>query len=352
MKKALVIFLLMCGAHVSSAQGLDSLRLHALQDFASHLPEGAEIAVAYIHGETVAFYGYKIEGAPKAVNNEQTGFEIGSLTKVFTATVFAGMVEDEFVKPNDRADRLLHIKMNGKVSMTLEQLVNHTSGLPRIPSNLMFTQEFQMNNPYRNYTPLDVLNYLQRDVVLIQKPGKQFAYSNVGMGLLGMVLERVSGNTFEQLVNRYVTGPLKMNQTMVNRQQFDGQLAVGHSRMGGETNYWDFGSLHGAGALVSTVRDLSYFVQAQFSETETAIAKTHEASFKQSDELSVGWGWMLVSNRNKTYYFHNGGTGGFSSSMLIDPVSESGVVILCSVSPDYFQKENTDHLARTLMQIP
>src|SRR5690606_13752503 len=96
------LWIILLASTPAFTQGEDSMIHHTLKNFVAKLPQGAEISVARVKGETVQFYGYRMEEEPVPTENRTTGFEIGSLTKVFTATVFAGMVEDGIVKSGDK----------------------------------------------------------------------------------------------------------------------------------------------------------------------------------------------------------------------------------------------------------
>ncbi|MFD2433478.1 serine hydrolase [Mesonia maritima] len=142
-------------------------------------------------------------------------YEIGSVTKTFTATILAIMVENGEMNYDDPISNYLPdsipklIKPNGK-EITLEDLATHTSGLPRLPENLEKTIKNPLN-PYANYSLENLYDYLQT----VKVGTSNYEYSNLGMGLLGEILATHSKMTYKELVKKYITEELGMNNTEI-----------------------------------------------------------------------------------------------------------------------------------------
>jgi CubicO group peptidase (beta-lactamase class C family) len=168
-------------------------------------------------GETWTFARGRIGAVRPGSPGPDTTFEIGSVTKVFTATVLADMVEEGLVSLGDPVRRYLpagvELPVRGR-PITLADLATQTSGLPRLPPGLLRRSLRQRSNPYAGFTELD----LQRAVTrtrLKSSPGTKLGYSNFGFGLLGYVLARRTRQPFEQLVRDRVCCPLGLDDTRI-----------------------------------------------------------------------------------------------------------------------------------------
>lgn len=282
-------------------------------------------------------YGETVKGNRK-VPNEKTLYEIGSITKTFTGILLAYFVEQKKVKLDDPINKYLPdsipaITYNGK-PVTLASLSNHSSGLPRLPSN--FWQGATNLNPYKHYDNPRLFSFLKNHK-LVREPGSQYEYSNLAVGLLGVILERVSGKPYEQLVKEIIWQPLKMNATRITllkndsaifAQAYGGQLTV-HS--------WEFQSLAAAGAIRSSTSDMLLYAAAQMntgnSTLQKAIALSHQMTFEKNNQR-VALGWHLIINQEKKYVFHNGQTGGYYTILVVNPASKRAVVMLTNALVD------------------
>jgi len=265
--------------------------------------------------------------------NENTLFEIGSFTKVFTALLLADMVEQGEVAFHDQIEKYLPEtvgvpKHNGK-SITLVHLATHTSGLPRIPDNMNFTDP---NNPYVDYSVKQMYEFLSNHT-LRQDIGQKFEYSNFGMGLLGHILELRSGMTYEQLIKQRIANELDMDDTVITlTTEMRKRLAKGHSG-NIEVSNWDFLALKGAGALRSTAHDMLTFLAANMglkkSSLHMAMKTTHEPRYEAGSEIMhIGLGWHILSIDDSQLIWHNGGTGGYWFFGGFDKAEQKGVVVL------------------------
>lgn len=273
-----------------------------------------------------------------------TIFEIGSVTKVFTATVLADMVEEGLVAFNDPVQRYLPERVRLPVRgrpITLGDLATQTSGLPRLPKGLVRLSPRQRRNPYAGFTDA----HLERAIVgtrLRDNPGEKVRYSNFGFGLLGDVLALRAGQSYEQLVRERICAPLRVVDTNISiPAQALPRFADGHNRRGQKVPHWDLPALAGAGAFRSTVADLLRFLELQLRPPATRLGRaalaTHEPRARPG-RLSQGLGWAGLPLRGHTHQvlWHTGGTGGFRSFLGFVKETETGVVVLsdCARSVD------------------
>lgn len=312
-------------------------------------PENTEFSLALIENDEPVFWGLKRSGdSVIQVNNSTSIFEIGSITKVFTATLLTNFVLTEKLSLNDPLQKFFDFPLAANDTITLKQLAKHTSGLPRLPNNLNLF--LNPNNPYQSYDAQKLKEYLSEQVTLAQKPGETYAYSNLGAGLLGFVLAEFAGTSYEELLQTLIFKKYGMLNSTSRRSKVTQPLIKGLSATGSETPNWDFDALAGGGAILSSVEDLAKFAAAQFDAANKELLLPQEATFTVNDNMKIGLGWHILRlGDNKTAIWHNGGTGGYSSSMALDTANKCGVVILSNVSAFNPAKDKVDKLCFDLL---
>lgn len=269
-----------------------------------------------------------------------TIFEIGSMTKVFTALLLADMVRRGEVSLDDPAARYLPegatMPTRGERQITLRDLANHRSGLPRLPDNLA---PADMTNPYADYDEARLLAFLgghrlTRDI------GAQFEYSNLGAGLLGYLLARRAGTDFESLVAERITRPLGMDDSrVVLTADQRARLAAGHDAALRPTGPWDFPTLAGAGALRSSVNDMLDFLALATGLASSALTPAANALLAEdwqgaTANVRSALGWAVLLRGDRRIVLHDGGTGGHRAMMAYDPQARQGVVVLTNAAAE------------------
>jgi D-alanyl-D-alanine-carboxypeptidase/D-alanyl-D-alanine-endopeptidase len=273
-----------------------------------------------------------------------TIFEIGSITKVFTATVLADMVQEGLVALEDPAQRYLpegiELPVRGR-PITLLDLATQTSGLPRLPKGLLWRSLRQRANPYAGFTT-EQLEQAVREGRPRRAPGEKLRYSNFAFGLLGYLLALRAETSYERLVRERICEPLGLADTGISiPPEALPRFADGHNRRGRPVPHWELPALAGAGALRSTVADLLRFLALQLQEPTTRLGRagrtTHEPRAHRG-RIAHCLGWVGLPLRGHTHQvlWHNGGTGGFRSFVGFVKESETDVVVLsnCARSVD------------------
>jgi CubicO group peptidase (beta-lactamase class C family) len=293
----------------------------------------ASIDVGYVEGDQVEYFSYGNTAIENGTTvNENTVFEIGSISKTFTAILLALKVNSGEMSLDDPVSKYLPQTVtmptrNGE-EITLQQLATHTSGLPRMPNDF---EPKNPKNPYVDYTYENLYNFIS-NYKLTRDIGTVSEYSNLGMGLLGHVLELQSGKSYEELVIEYIANPLQMYDTrLVFTEAMKKRLAKGHAGLS-ETENWDIITLGGAGGIRSTVSDMVKYIQANLnSETidtklHKAMALTHKTAFKNEEQRSEsGLAWDVEGGK---FLLHNGSTGGYSAMIALDKSENRGVIVL------------------------
>ncbi len=293
----------------------------------------AGAVVVVIDGTTVTFHARGHAGPGARPLDESSVFEIGSVTKTFTALVLASMVTDGSVSLDDPVSKYVRA---GSIAdqVTLLDLATHTAGLRRLPGNRRFLLRALLSDPdpYRDLTERDL-----EDALRHARPrgtvGTTFRYSNFGFALLGLALARAADRDWADLVADRVCAPLGLSDTGVTRTtEQRNRSARGHDRFGAPVSDWNFASIAPAGALHSTARDLSIYVRAHMEPDATPIAAALVAVQQprrrrdERDEIALGWLQRRTPTGSVTW--HNGGTGGFGSFVGFDRGGGPGVVVL------------------------
>ena len=263
----------------------------------------------------------------------RTLFEIGSITKTFTAALLADMAARGEVALDEPVQQLLPDfkipRRNGK-QITLAHLASHTSGLPRLPHDFALSRKDALN-PYVYYG-LDQLRTSLAGQPLERDPGDRYSYSNLGVGLLGQALAHRAGIPYEQLLRERILLPLGLEDTAIDlTADQQSRLAPGHAGAGDPVPNWDLGALVAAGALRSNVGDMITYLRANM-EGKTPMLETGHVPRISKGNLEIGLAWHrspLESVAGKRTW-HNGGTGGYRSFLGFIKEPSIGVVVLAN----------------------
>ena len=266
-------------------------------------------------------------------------FEIGSISKTFTAAILADMVKKGEVSLDDPVAKFLPVgtvipSKDGK-QITLLDLATQSSGLPRMPSNFAPKDP---SNPYADYSVQQMYDFL-KSYQLPRGVGEKYEYSNLGVGLLGHALALRAGKSYEDLVIERVLRPLKMSDTRITlTASMQKRLAPGHGPDGKPAANWDLPTFAGAGALRSTVNDMLLFIRANADSTSkplgATLAMAHSARRAgPSPQMVLGLAWNRLKGPNgNTLVWHNGGTGGYRTFTGYSEATGEGVVVLSNTA--------------------
>jgi len=282
------------------------------------------------------------EGAFDQVDDRPVGgdtvFEMGSITKVFTATLLTQAVERGEVQLDDPVAKYLpagvHVPERGGRQITLRDLAQHMSGLPRMPTN--FTPK-DADNPYADYTDEQLFAFLS-SYSLPRDVGAKWEYSNLGVGLLGEVLARRAGMSYEALLKTRILDPLGMTSSGITLSPDETRrFAIGHDAYMRRVAHWDLAALAGAGALRSDADDMMTFLAANIGLTKTPLKSAMDATLavKRAPNLpdnEQALGWDVRHSPYGDIIWHNGGTGGFRTFIGFNPAAKVGVVVLINAA--------------------
>jgi serine-type D-Ala-D-Ala carboxypeptidase/endopeptidase len=258
-----------------------------------------------------------------------TVYEIGSITKTFTATLLAQTVLSGRVTLGAPVAQLLpdfKIPSRGGMEITLEELGTQRSALPREPSNIAPKDPA---NPYADYDAAAMKAFLA-EYQLPRDPGAAHEYSNLGFGLLGHALAQLEHTTYGALIDEKILKPLGMTMSgTVFSDAMRTHLAAGYDISGAAAKNWDFDALAGAGAIRSTACDMLRYLKANMGIDQSPLAAAMKlAQRPRSDMVKtmyIGLAWMTT---NKGIIWHDGTTGGYRSFLGFTADGRHGVVIL------------------------
>lgn len=277
------------------------------------------VSAARIDGDEITFAG---TGA-----DEHTVFEIGSITKTFTAALFADAIDRGEIEAGTRLGEVWPELEGSVAEVTLESIAMQRSGLPPQKPWSGWGEgisgilgNYVRADPYRA-SPAEIVASLNR----VEVGKKEPEYSNFGFAVLGQALAEVTGQDYAELVTERITEPLGMDDTFVPDSP-EG-LSHGYTSSGLPAAPWVMGGHAPAGAVRSTAHDMSIWLRAVCDGTAPgAEAAEPRTDFDEADR--IGWAWFTTKNRSPNLTWHNGGTGGYRSFLGFSAETGQGVIVL------------------------
>ncbi len=318
-------------------------------------PGNSSLSIGLINGDSIEtfFYGETKKGTG-LLPDKGSLYEIGSISKTFTAIMVAHAVNEGKIKFNDDIRKYLpgkfpDLEFKG-IPIKIINLCNHTSGLPSIPDDFEKQPGYIATDPYLHYSKEMIYRYLRTfkpDV----SPGAEANYSNLGFAVLGTILENVYGKPLEKLVEQTLTKPLKMYHTYYEVPLAEQKImATGYSDQTGKAvPYWNLVAFKAAGGLKSDLHDMLLYVKANIKAKNKDFLLSYQVTDHQED-FERGLAWMIqplkneqdlksgdqaIENqtvKNHTVIWHNGGTAGFRSFCGFIKGGQQGIVILSNSS--------------------
>ncbi len=290
------------------------------------------------NGKTLLSKGYGLaDAASNKPNDPSLVYQIGSVNKQFTAIAIMKLQEEGKLNVQDKLSRFFPEIPNAD-KITLHHLLTHTSGLYNYTNDTAFwmreaalsSSKAKMISRFSG-KPLDF------------EPGTKYRYSNSGYLLLGYIIEKVSGKTYENYMRENIFYPLGMNRTGFDFTQAQSK-ATGYYDNGAsftKSMIVDSSASHAAGAMYSTVGDLQKWVAAIHEKKLISPDSWTKALTPFKDDYAYGFG--RGSYKGKDYIWHNGGIHGFVSHLVYFPESNSSVILLSN-----YMQSNLDNLVMAL----
>jgi D-alanyl-D-alanine carboxypeptidase len=330
MKIAVSILMLIGGLAAAEADKIDDIVKEQMA--ARHIP-GVAIGVVR-DGKLTLARGYGLANTElNSPVTENTVFEIGSMTKQFTATCIMMLVEEAKIGLDEKITKYLSEMPEAWKEITVRQLLTHTSGIKG------YTEVGDFMSLARNpHTQQEIIK-LVADKPLDFASGEKWAYSNSGYFILGMIIEKVTGKRFEEFLSDRIFKPLGMT---VTRTSDPGAVipnrASGYMWAGKLMNAPALqpSSAFAAGFLVSTVGDLAKWDAALYSEKLIKSSSLREmwtpVKLNKGGTSGYGFGWGLENQGGHKLVAHGGGTAAFSTMISRYVDDKLTVVVLTNLA--------------------
>lgn len=280
--------------------------------------------------QDVVVLGESKEGSGESI------FEIGSITKTFTALLLAEMCHSGEVALSDPVSKFIPAGPDSAGrEITLLNLATHTARLRGVPRDLLWEALRNRTNPYARYDRRRLEEALDQ-VATKRGIGQRFRYSNFGFATLGYALEKAAGVPYDEIIVRRICEPLGLTSTSPapSAEQADRYL-TGHKRIGKPVAPWDLASFGSAGVLKSSIQDMLTYLEVHLHPEGVPLAKAlgevqvPRVQIKKN-RLAIGLGWLITTRRDQALVWHGGETGGFSSFAGFNPRAGVALVALAN----------------------
>jgi CubicO group peptidase (beta-lactamase class C family) len=282
-------------------------------------------------------YGYN-NFATKSPNDSNSIFQIGSVTKQFTSTVILKLQEEGKLSIQDKLSKYFP-EFKYSNTITLENLLTHTSGIYNYTNDIDDNDSAIVCNPVNKQLALDIMFKHSLDF----KPGTQFAYDNSGYYLLGLIIEKVTGKSYEENIRDIIFTPLQMTHSLFDfKDSKDPNIAIGYKILNDSEQLiaqrWDSTVTYAAGGIFSTTGDMYKWMKA-FANKEILSADSWKAALSPHLE-HYGYGWFIDSLFGKKSISHGGGLPGFMADVTFYP--DEDVIIILLNNEGYFGEGLTE----------
>lgn len=307
-------------------------------------------ALVALHGKVILQKGYGWRNVEKRIpHDENSIYQAASITKTFTATLVMKLAEMKKLSLQDRLSKYYPGYPKGD-SITIAHLLSHTSGI----YNYTMDGEFMQTRSTKPATEAEMLA-LFRDKPLDFPPGTGWNYSNSGYMLLGYIIRKVTGLSYEEAVRKYIFGPLDMQRSgfdFVHLQDADKASGYHEDSAGAYTQPvpgTDSTVSFAAGSIYTTAGDLFKWHQGLMKHAIVSPAGWQEISTDKRN--GYGYGWDIDSIQGKYTVGHSGGMRGFRTNFIRIPEDDICIVLLGNTETQALHNI-TEKLAAVLYDLP
>lgn len=282
-------------------------------------------------------FGYADKDSGEKLN-EHTIFEIGSLTKVFTMSLLAVLVEENLLSYHSRVNDLLPDSCINKYAdhLLIKDLVMHTSGLPKLPKDFGFKQK-DVKDPYAFYTK-DDLRAFYGTFPFENSSNPKYLYSHVNYALLEIIIEHICQKGYGEVLEEKIISPLNMNDTFLGiNEKLYKNASKAYSLSGKENEFWTFQSFEGSMGLKSSLHDLLILIRTYVGLMNSEYTEIFSSCFQERiptdiiDKLDASYAWYIYNN--KKYYdviLCAGRGNGHQVTIHFVPETQTGVIVLAN----------------------
>ena len=338
MKSLFKILLLLLLVNICHAQ-IEDLRKEIdkiiIHDTEIDFQQTPGFTIAVIDEDSTFFleYGSALLEREKKLS-KNTSFEIGSCSKLFTASLVEILVAKKLISYNSKINSFLPIEeQNPRMEdLTIEDLIMHRSGFPKRP-HFFGKKEQVPNDPYAFYNTEDLIDFYKEYV-----PGKaeNYKYAHTNYALIEYALEKNFNRSYGSLLQEYLFNPLLLDDSFVDASELNSiRITQGYDRANRPVSPWNFQSFLGSEGLKSSARDLSLFLKAHMGNSGTSLDNILPATSKElgetsfNDRIKIGRAWHIIDQGKKfNILMHTGRTSGNSCFMAFIKETKTGIVVL------------------------
>ena len=293
--------------------------------------------VAVVDNDSTYYFsfGTTSKGEKKDFSKDDI-FEIGSVTKVFTASLISILVSEGLISYSDQVNSYLPKEyQNPRLKeLTISDLITHQSGLPKRPT-YFGRKEKDFQNPYEHYPVSELLTFY-RDYIPEQRT---FEYSHTNYALLEIIINKVTLKSFQDALTEKIFMPLAMSNTFVDfSEKKENVIISGYSRALKQVQPWTFSAFKASEGIKSSASDMIKFIRANMNFPSSGLESIFKHNFNPplnssfNAQLSVATGWHLI-NMNQFYIAtHTGKTSGHCAFVCMVRETKTAVVILTNSS--------------------
>ncbi|HEY0678934.1 MAG TPA: serine hydrolase [Chitinophagaceae bacterium] len=324
MKRSAILFFIILHSWVADAQSLAD-KLDEYLSANARLGKFNGVAFVARRDTIILHKGYGWRNAEKRIAHDvKSVFQIGSVTKQFTSAAILRLQEQGKLSVKDTIGKYFPGFPNGGI-ITIEHLLTHTSGIYNYTNDNQF-----MSTRADKPITMEKMLELFRDKPLDFAPGFKWSYSNSGYILLGYIISKVSGKSYEQYVRDLIFTPLRMENSGFDFKSLTHPAkSVGYFVLNGDTlraPIVDSSVSYAAGAIYSTASDLYKWHKSLYTDKVIKQASLEKAftPFKSN----YGYGWIIVNLDGKKLITHGGGIFGFTADILRVPSDDICIILL------------------------
>ncbi len=281
-------------------------------------------------------FGHKTKNEADTIDQNDI-FELGSITKVFTASIIASLESKNILSYQDKINDFLPFEyQNPRMGQTtIIDLINHTSSLPKRPS-FFGKKEKNFQNPYELYSVKDLLVFY-RDFI---PEKKQFEYSHTNYAILELIIEKITGKKYNDVLNDEIFLPYKMTQSFVDfPEQKQDLIAPGYDRAQKKVAPWTYSSFKASEGLKTSMHDMLLFMKENLKQND--LQNISRNKLKAVEQLSgtgfnhllgISNGWHTIDMKNFKIITHTGKTSGHNAFAAMINETNTAVVIFANSS--------------------
>ncbi|KFF10999.1 beta-lactamase [Chryseobacterium soli] len=310
------------------------------------------ISVGFINNNEEYYTAYGNLNAESQIKiNKNSVFEIASITKILTSNLIAQAVMEHKIKTDDYIDGflpkayVLHPNLKNKIKIS--DLASHQSGLPDIDFGKLI--EIDPQQPINSVTEKTLASIINSCTEL--KDYGKYRYSTIGYTLLGQILEKIYGKSYDEIIRTKLIEPLQITNTLT-KDFIVKNRTVGHNPNGGIQEFFKWNITASAGLVKSNASDMVTFLK-EVLNNETTIGKAAiitEKIYYKDEKREMGLGTNIMTDEKNTIYLKSGDSMGQSSIICYNRAKKWGIIILLNQRNSKMRQDLLNQMYDTILK--